>query len=142
MRPYLFVIIGSPREFFYECLDRNRLTTTTSFLVVLHSMESNQLGEVDSVRLLEKLLLSESYELCSNLVRFLNFIFGQGIQLKLFEAVDSLICDDAKDVADIKSATMPFSRRMVDFSQQKATNTSIESEKCASCMYTLRLTII
>lgn len=68
---YLFSIIGSPRELFHECLERNKLDTAAAFLIVLHNIEPETTNGIDSMILLEKLLQNEDFETCKDLVRFI-----------------------------------------------------------------------
>ncbi|KNE59916.1 hypothetical protein AMAG_05365 [Allomyces macrogynus ATCC 38327] len=85
MWDYLFSIVGSPQALFEECLEANRLHTATAFLVILHNMESHSLSGKDSVRLLERVLQSENFELTRDLVRFLRSIAGKGASVRLWQ---------------------------------------------------------
>ncbi|KAI9145750.1 RIC1-domain-containing protein [Paraphysoderma sedebokerense] len=71
---YLFSIVGSPQDLFERCLNLGRLRTATSYLVIIHNMESSTVSGKDSVRLLEKVLEVEDFELLRELVRFLSSI--------------------------------------------------------------------
>ncbi|CAI2176090.1 16264_t:CDS:10 [Funneliformis geosporum] len=84
---YLFSIVGSPKDLFERCLSTGLLKTATSYLLVLHTLEPADSSK-DTIRLLSKAMETEDYELCKELVRFLNSIDGSGKTLK--EAILSI----------------------------------------------------
>ncbi|KAI8605643.1 RIC1-domain-containing protein [Dissophora ornata] len=71
---YLFSIVGAPKDLFEQCLAADQLKTATSYLLILHTLEPLQTTSQDTVRLLEKTLQAQDFELCKELVRFLNSI--------------------------------------------------------------------
>ncbi|CAG8511585.1 12925_t:CDS:10 [Acaulospora morrowiae] len=79
---YLFSIVGSPKDLFEKCLSAGLLKTATSYLLVLHTLEPSTDSSKDTIRLLSKAMDSEDYELCKELIRFLNSIDGSGETLK------------------------------------------------------------
>ncbi|KAF9197029.1 hypothetical protein BGZ50_002740 [Haplosporangium sp. Z 11] len=79
---YLFSIVGAPRDLFERCLDADQLKTATSYLLILHTLEPLQTTSQDTVRLLEKTLQAQDFELCKELVRFLNSIDSTGATLQ------------------------------------------------------------
>ncbi|KAJ1512389.1 hypothetical protein HMI54_015749 [Coelomomyces lativittatus] len=85
---YLFSFIDSPQVLFDKCLEKNQLHTATSFLVIVHNMGPHRLSGKESIRLLEKLLQNENFELSRDLIRFLRSIDGKGASLKLWESLN------------------------------------------------------
>ncbi|KAF9570180.1 hypothetical protein EC968_002119 [Mortierella alpina] len=79
---YLFSIVGAPKDLFERCLAADQLKTATSYLLILHTLEPLQTTSQDTVRLLEKTLQAQDYELCKELVRFLNSIDATGATLQ------------------------------------------------------------
>ncbi|KAG0227961.1 hypothetical protein BGW41_003585 [Actinomortierella wolfii] len=80
---YLFTIVGNPKDLFEQCLASDQLKTATSYLLILHTLEPLQhTTSQDTVRLLERTLQAQDYELCKELVRFLNSIDTSGATLQ------------------------------------------------------------
>ncbi|KAF9586012.1 hypothetical protein BGW38_010406 [Lunasporangiospora selenospora] len=79
---YLFSIVGAPRDLFERCLEADQLKTATSYLLILHTLEPIQTTSQDTVRLLERTLQAQDFELCKELVRFLNSIDSTGATLQ------------------------------------------------------------
>ncbi|KAG0258412.1 hypothetical protein DFQ27_004650 [Actinomortierella ambigua] len=80
---YLFTIVGNPKDLFEQCLASDQLKTATSYLLILHTLEPLQhTTSQDTVRLLERTLQAQDYELCKELVRFLNSIDTTGATLQ------------------------------------------------------------
>ncbi|PKC14198.1 RIC1-domain-containing protein [Rhizophagus irregularis] len=79
---YLFSIVGSPKDLFERCMSTGLLKTATSYLLVLHTLEPSADSSKDTIRLLSKAMKAKDYELCKELVRFLNSIDGSGRTLK------------------------------------------------------------
>ncbi|KAG9303646.1 hypothetical protein G9A89_018543 [Geosiphon pyriformis] len=79
---YLFSIVGSPKDLFERCMTTGFLKTATSYLLVLHTLEPTAHSSEDTIRLLLKAMEAEDYELCTELVRFLNSIDGSGKTLE------------------------------------------------------------
>ncbi|KAF9319914.1 hypothetical protein BG003_007759 [Podila horticola] len=79
---YLFSIVGTPKDLFEQCLAADQLKTATSYLLILHTLEPLVTTSQDTVRLLEKTLQAQDFELCKELVRFLNSIDSSGATLQ------------------------------------------------------------
>ncbi|CAG8487730.1 7760_t:CDS:10 [Ambispora gerdemannii] len=79
---YLFSIVGSPKDLFEKCMTTGLLKTATSYLLVLHTLEPTAHSSEDTIRLLTRAMETEDYDLCTELVRFLNSIDGSGKTLK------------------------------------------------------------
>ncbi|CAG8600077.1 32678_t:CDS:10 [Gigaspora margarita] len=79
---YLFSIVGSPKDLFEKCMETGLLKTAASYLLVLHTLEPIADSSKDTIRLLSRAMETEDYELCKELVRFLNSIDGSGKTLK------------------------------------------------------------
>ncbi|CAG8513882.1 710_t:CDS:10 [Ambispora leptoticha] len=79
---YLFSIVGSPKDLFERCMTTGFLKTATSYLLVLHTLEPTAHSSEDTIRLLTRAMETEDYDLCTELVRFLNSIDGSGKTLK------------------------------------------------------------
>lgn len=56
------------------CLADGRLRTATSYLIILQTMQPLAVGGKDTIRLLQKAMDENDYELCKELVRFLSSI--------------------------------------------------------------------
>lgn len=56
------------------CLADGRLRTATSYLIILQTMQPLAVGGKDTIRLLQKAMDEDDYELCKELVRFLSSI--------------------------------------------------------------------
>ena len=67
-------MMETPKELFELCLADGRLRTATSYLIILQTMQPLAIGGRDTVRLLEKALDENDYELCKELLRFLSSI--------------------------------------------------------------------
>ncbi|KAI8375695.1 RIC1-domain-containing protein [Choanephora cucurbitarum] len=83
---HLFSVVSTPKELFELCLADGRLRTATSYLIILQTMQPLAIGGKDTVRLLEKALDENDYELCKELLRFLSsidskFVFYQLVTL-------------------------------------------------------------
>ncbi|KAK6182215.1 hypothetical protein SNE40_009946 [Patella caerulea] len=73
--PYLFSTVGNPRDLFEACLeDGGNLETAASYLLILQNLESPKISRQYASKLLEASLESNSWELCRDLVRFLQAI--------------------------------------------------------------------
>ncbi|CAG8522977.1 22493_t:CDS:10 [Cetraspora pellucida] len=68
--------------FSIKCMETGLLKTAASYLLVLHTLEPIADSSNDTIRLLSKAMEAEDYELCKELVRFLNSIDGSGKTLK------------------------------------------------------------
>ncbi|KAF0380398.1 RIC1-domain-containing protein [Gigaspora margarita] len=79
---YLFSIVGSPKDLFEKCMETGLLKTAASYLLVLHTLEPIADSSKDTIKLLSRAMETEDYELCKELVRFLNSIDGSGKTLK------------------------------------------------------------
>ncbi|CAH1760958.1 9346_t:CDS:10 [Entrophospora sp. SA101] len=105
---YLFSIVGSPKDLYEKCMSTGLLKTATSYLLVIHTLEPTADSGKDTMRLLSKAMESDDYELCKELVRFLNSIDGTGKLLK--DALETIeISFKNKDDA-IKSSLLPSSK--------------------------------
>ncbi|KAI9470023.1 MAG: RIC1-domain-containing protein [Benjaminiella poitrasii] len=71
---HLFSVVGKPKDLFELCLDDGRLRTATSYLIILQTLQPLDIGSKDTVRLLQKAMDEDDYELCKELVRFLSSI--------------------------------------------------------------------
>ncbi|KAI8641262.1 RIC1-domain-containing protein [Parasitella parasitica] len=71
---HLFSVVGKPKELFEICLADDRLRTATSYLIILQTMQPLVVGGKDTIRLLQKAMDENDYELCKELVRFLSSI--------------------------------------------------------------------
>ena len=71
---YLFSIVGDPKELFNHCLNDGDFKTATSFLVILQTMEPFSVSSRLQMELLEKTLEAEEFELCGEIVRYLNSV--------------------------------------------------------------------
>ncbi|OAD78538.1 hypothetical protein PHYBLDRAFT_163644 [Phycomyces blakesleeanus NRRL 1555(-)] len=83
---HLFSAVGKPKdlfEYFYQfCLEDGRLRTATSYLIILQTMQPLAVGGKDTIRLLQKAIDVDDYELCKELVRFLSSIDNTGKTLQ------------------------------------------------------------
>ncbi|KAJ8656341.1 hypothetical protein O0I10_007906 [Lichtheimia ornata] len=75
---HLFSVVGEPKDLFELCLSDDRLRTATSYLIILQTMQPLAVGGKDTIRLLQKAMDVEDYELCKELVRFLSSIDNSG----------------------------------------------------------------
>ncbi|KAI9252811.1 RIC1-domain-containing protein [Phascolomyces articulosus] len=71
---HLFSVVGEPKDLFELCLSDGRLRTATSYLIILQTMQPLAVGGKDTIRLLQKAMDVEDFELCKELVRFLSSI--------------------------------------------------------------------
>lgn len=72
--PYLFSIVGNPKDLFEECLINNNLTTAATYLIILQNLEKPIISRQHATLLLDSALNSNTWELCRDLVRFLKAI--------------------------------------------------------------------
>ncbi|KAI9489868.1 RIC1-domain-containing protein [Zychaea mexicana] len=75
---HLFSVVGEPKDLFELCLSDERLRTATSYLIILQTMQPLAVGGKDTIRLLQKAMDVEDFELCKELVRFLSSIDNTG----------------------------------------------------------------
>ncbi|KAG0941132.1 hypothetical protein G6F32_008538 [Rhizopus arrhizus] len=75
---HLFSVVGKPKDLFEICLEEGRLHTATSYLIILQTMQPLAVAEKDTMRLLNKALDENNYELCKELIRFLSSIDSTG----------------------------------------------------------------
>ncbi|KAI8089450.1 RIC1-domain-containing protein [Halteromyces radiatus] len=75
---HLFASVGKPEDLFELCLTDGRLRTATSYLIILQTMQPHNTGGKDTIRLLQKAMDVDDYELCKELVRFLSSIDHTG----------------------------------------------------------------
>ncbi|ORZ10211.1 RIC1-domain-containing protein [Absidia repens] len=85
---HLFASVGKPEDLFELCLTDGRLRTATSYLIILQTMQPLTTGGKDTIRLLQKAMDVDDYELCKELVRFLSSIDHTG--RTLHEALSAL----------------------------------------------------
>ncbi|KAI7895254.1 uncharacterized protein EV154DRAFT_38429 [Mucor mucedo] len=64
------------------CLSDGRLRTATSYLIILQTMQPLAIGGKDTIRLLQKAMDENDFELCKELVRFLSSIDSSGQTLQ------------------------------------------------------------
>ncbi|KAK2461688.1 hypothetical protein APHAL10511_006151 [Amanita phalloides] len=90
---YLFSVVGDPKILFEICLSLQRLKTAASYLLVLHSTEQLDENSDNAVRLLKKAVDAKDWQLCRDVLRFLQSIDDSGavIQhvLSLVGAIDA-----------------------------------------------------
>ncbi|CAO0800336.1 unnamed protein product [Mucor circinelloides] len=79
---HLFSVVGKPKDLFEICLADGRLRTATSYLIILQTMQPLVVGGKDTIRLLQKAMDENDYELCKELVRFLSSIDNTGKTLQ------------------------------------------------------------
>ncbi|PFH54758.1 hypothetical protein AMATHDRAFT_72525 [Amanita thiersii Skay4041] len=79
---YLFNVVGNPKLLFETCLMSQRLKTAGSYLLVLHSMEQSGENNDNAVRLLRKALEAKDWQLCRDLLRFLQSMDDTGKALQ------------------------------------------------------------
>ncbi|KAI9028097.1 RIC1-domain-containing protein [Phycomyces nitens] len=79
---HLFSAVGKPKDLFEFCLEDGRLRTATSYLIILQTMQPLAVGGKDTIRLLQKAIDVDDYELCKELVRFLSSIDNTGKTLQ------------------------------------------------------------
>ena len=53
---YLFQSVGNPRDLFEECLDKNKLETAATYLIILQNLERLSIAREDATRLLQRAL--------------------------------------------------------------------------------------
>ncbi|KAI8335438.1 RIC1-domain-containing protein [Chlamydoabsidia padenii] len=92
---HLFSSVGKPEDLFELCLADGRLRTATSYLIILQTMQPVTTGGKDTIRLLQKAMDLDDYELCKELVRFLSSIDHTG--KTLHEALSALQMDAHED---------------------------------------------
>jgi hypothetical protein len=68
--------------FTQTCLSSQRLRTAGSYLLVLHSLEQLDTGHGDAFRLLRSAVAAKDWQLCRELLRFLNSMDDSGAVLK------------------------------------------------------------
>ncbi|RUP50765.1 hypothetical protein BC936DRAFT_137723 [Jimgerdemannia flammicorona] len=66
---YLFSIVGNPKDLFEMCMAEDRLKTATSYLIILHTLQPLAVGGKDTVRLLQKALDAENFEVTLHTTR-------------------------------------------------------------------------
>ncbi|ORY97505.1 RIC1-domain-containing protein [Syncephalastrum racemosum] len=79
---HLFSAVGAPKDLFELCLSDGRLRTATSYLIILQTMQPLAVGGKDTIRLLQRAMDMDDYELCKELVRFLSSIDNSGKTLE------------------------------------------------------------
>ncbi|KAG0167795.1 hypothetical protein DFQ28_002894 [Apophysomyces sp. BC1034] len=79
---HLFSAVGKPKDLFELCLADGRLRTATSYLIILQTMQPLAVGGKDTIRLLQKAMDENDYDLCKELVRFLSSIDSTGKTLQ------------------------------------------------------------
>jgi len=72
--PYMFAAVGSPKDLFSECLEREELHVAASYLLVLQSLESAAVSRQHATQLLDAALDSGDWKLAKDLIRFLRAI--------------------------------------------------------------------
>jgi len=72
--PYMFAAVGSPKDLFSECLERQELHVAASYLLVLQSLESATVSRQHATQLLDAALDSGDWKLAKDLIRFLRAI--------------------------------------------------------------------
>nr|XP_006817611.1 PREDICTED: protein RIC1 homolog [Saccoglossus kowalevskii] len=72
--PYLFSVVGNPKDLFLECLRTEALDTAASYLIILQNLELPKLSRHHATQLLDTALDLGKWELCKDLVRFLRAI--------------------------------------------------------------------
>ncbi|KAL5016054.1 hypothetical protein ScPMuIL_005643 [Solemya velum] len=72
--PYLFSVVGSPKDLFEECLISEKLETAASYLIILQNMERPMISKQHATLLLDSSLENGQWELCREIVRFLKAI--------------------------------------------------------------------
>ncbi|KAF8349800.1 RIC1-domain-containing protein [Amanita rubescens] len=92
----LFSVAGSPKILFETCLSSQRLKTAASYLLVLHSTEQLDENSDDAVRLLKKALDAKDWQLCRDVLRFLQSIDDSGQVLQ--HALTRVGITDVSDV--------------------------------------------
>lgn len=88
----LFDVVGSPQQLFERCLDLNKLSTASGYLLVLHTLDQNKNFENDAnvhsetlmntARLLKIAFEAQNWALCKELIRFVKSIEPSGGLLK------------------------------------------------------------
>ncbi|KAF4605560.1 hypothetical protein EYR40_004346 [Pleurotus pulmonarius] len=78
----LFHFVGKPKALFETCLESQRLKTAGSYLLVLHNLEQLDEDNSDAVRLLQRAIEGEDWQLCRELLRFLHSIDETGNALR------------------------------------------------------------
>ncbi|EGO28420.1 hypothetical protein SERLADRAFT_445869 [Serpula lacrymans var. lacrymans S7.9] len=74
----LFDVVGNPHSLFETCLASKRLKTAGSYLLVLHNMEQLDEENQDAIRLLQSAIEAKDWQLCRELLRFLQSIDDSG----------------------------------------------------------------
>ncbi|RXW23835.1 hypothetical protein EST38_g2008 [Candolleomyces aberdarensis] len=78
----LFDIVGNPKTLFEECLSAGKLKTAGSYLLVLHTLEQLDSHSTDAIRLLRCAVDEKEWDLCKELLRFLQSIDDTGGALR------------------------------------------------------------
>lgn len=78
----LFDVVGNPKALFETCLATQRLKTAGSYLLVLHNLEQLDENSSEAVRLLKKAVEGKEWQLCRELLRFLQSIDDSGEALR------------------------------------------------------------
>ena len=92
--PYLFSIVGNPRDLFDKCLESNDLETAASYLVVLQNTERLKVYEKHAHTLLRCALKNCEWDLVREIVRFLSAIDPLDLENDVF---DFVLANAAKD---------------------------------------------
>ena len=74
MWEYFFSVIGDPKEMFHECLNEGLLSTATSYLIVIQTLDTPAVSGELAIKLLKKAFEMKDYSTGSELVRFLRTI--------------------------------------------------------------------
>ncbi|XP_077981374.1 guanine nucleotide exchange factor subunit RIC1-like [Glandiceps talaboti] len=72
--PYLFSVVGNPKDLFEECLNAKAFETAASYLIILQNLENLKVSRHLATQLLDAALDHGKWELCKDLVRFLRAI--------------------------------------------------------------------
>ncbi|KAI8805518.1 RIC1-domain-containing protein [Cladochytrium replicatum] len=73
---YFFSIVGEVKDLFHQCLELGALTTATSYLIVIQTLEPPDVSGKLAVKLLDRAFEIEDFETGRELVRFLASIEG------------------------------------------------------------------
>ncbi|GAA5814889.1 hypothetical protein MFLAVUS_008392 [Mucor flavus] len=79
---HLFSVVGKPKDLFEMCLADGRLRTATSYLIILQTMQPLAVGGKDTIRLLQKAMDENDYELCKELLAHTSLYEGSGQTLE------------------------------------------------------------
>ncbi|XP_014234303.1 guanine nucleotide exchange factor subunit Rich [Trichogramma pretiosum] len=72
--PYLFAVVGTPKQLLQTCLNRKELDTAASYLLILQSLEASFVSKQYATLLLDASLEDAKWELSRDLIRFLRAI--------------------------------------------------------------------